>query len=86
MQPTWREITQEMVWASVTIVVTFKNLFTLGTCFQVFHTISDQKRDKGQERAREKRRQNLSNLSEESLERSTEGKEENVSVKNNVKC
>ena len=47
MQPTWREITQEMVWVSVTIVVTLKNLITLGTCFQVFHTISDQQRDKG---------------------------------------
>ena len=32
--------------------------------------ISDEQRDKEQERAREKRRRNLGNLSEESLERS----------------
>ena len=37
----------------VSIVVAFKNLVTLGTCFQVFH--SDEQRDKEQERAREKR-------------------------------
>ena len=40
--------------------------FTLGTCFQVFH--SDEQRDKEQERAREKRRRNMRNSSEESLE------------------
>ena len=31
------EIAQEIF---VVIVVTFKNLFTLGTCFQVFYSIS----------------------------------------------
>ena len=43
----------------------------LATCvFLVGNHISDEQRDKEQERARVKRRQNLGNLSEESLNRS----------------
>ena len=52
------------------LTVSFRNMFTLGTCFQVFRTISDEQRDKEQESVLEKRRQNLRNLSGESLERS----------------
>ena len=48
------------------IVIAFKNVFTLGTCCQVFHTISEEQRDKEKERALDKRQQNLRNLSEES--------------------
>ena len=48
----WRESTQEMVWASVTIVVTLKNRFTLGNCFQVFHTRTPLKAERN--RARDK--------------------------------
>ena len=55
---------------------------TLGNCFQVFYTISDQQWDKEQEKSTKKRRRNLRNLSEESLEGSPEGEEENISVKN----
>ena len=39
----------------VGIVIAFKNLSTLGTCFQVFHTISDKQWDNEQQRAQEKR-------------------------------
>ena len=45
----------------VGIVVAFK------TCFQVFHTVSEEQRYQEQERAREKKLRNLRNLNEESL-------------------
>ena len=47
------------------VAIVIVNLFTLGTFFQVFDTVSEEQRDKDQERAREKSQRNLRNLSEE---------------------
>ena len=78
----WREITQEMVWASVTIVVTLKHLLLWEIVFKYFIQLVTSNGIKSRKKARKKRRRNLRNLSEESLEGSSEGEEENISVKN----
>ena len=66
------------------IDIAFKNLFTLGSCFQVFHTISDEQRDKEQESVREEKRQNLRNFCRE-LEKPRKEKNTAISMKNTVK-
>ena len=53
--------------------------------FLARNPITNEQRDKEQERAREKRRRNLRNLSEEILRETEEGEEEKISVNINIK-